>query len=131
MSDLNQVLLSAKRCSGRGVRFRELNAVEHDTLSLDAAKQLGPEGTMLELRKIEHRMGVRMMIVAVTKQNGLKTLDGATWDKVTIADVEAKWSEYFTAKDDAILLDLFRTYHEVNGVEMEEIGKTVSAVTED
>lgn len=131
MSDSFQVLLGGKRCSGRGVRFRELSSPEHDQLTLDAAKLLGPEGTMLELRKIESRMGVRSMIVEVTRQSGLKNLTEATWDKVTTADVEARWSELFTAKDDAVLLDLFRSFHEVTQAEMEDISKTVVAVSAD
>ncbi len=131
MSEVFQVLLSGKRCSGRGVRFKELTAPDHDQLTLDAAKQLGPEGTMLELRKIESRMGVRSMIVGVTRQSGLKDLNAATWDKVTTADVEARWTEFFTAKDDAVLLDLFRSFHEVSQSEMEDISKTVIAVSED
>ncbi len=86
---------------------------------------------MLELRKIETRMGVRSMIVGVTRQSGLKDLTGATWDKVTTADVEARWSELFTAKDDAVLLNLFQSFHEVSQAEMEDISGKVQTVSVD
>ncbi len=129
--DVFQLLLDGKHCSGRGVRFRELPSSEHDQLQLDAAKQIGPEGTMLELRKIEHRMGVRRMVVGVTKQTGLKDLTGANWDKVSAADVDQNWETYFNSKDDAFLLELYRSYHEITLAEVEDLAGKVTSVSID
>ncbi len=111
------------------MRFEPLGSTEHDQLQLDAAKTLGPEGTMLELRKTEKRMGVRRMIVGVSKQTGLKSLTDATWDNVSGQDLDNNWDKYFNAKDDAVLLGLYSEYHELTNEDLDSVVKNVQSVS--
>lgn len=132
MGDIFQVVLSGKHCSGRAVRFRTLSAAEHDKLTLDAAKQIGPEGTMLELRKLEYRNGVRAMIVGISSQSGLKELSkDVVFKKVDPFDLDSNWSEYFNPKDEAVLTELYRSFHEVTQSEIDDISGKIQMVSVD
>ena len=134
--EVNEIVLNAKFCSGRGVRFKVLDPYEHDAITLDAAKVVGMEGTMIELRKLEWKMGVKRMIVAVTKDGGYKDTDDliskeAAWRKMTVKDLDEEYNKLFTAKDDQFLCAMFRQYHEVSEDELQAISGKARTVSVD
>lgn len=132
-----QVHLSGKRCSGRGVRFRELSASEVEENAENAAKvALDPTAKInanaaMDLKKAEWRMGSKRMVVAVTKKEGLKDLSGAEWMPLTQAELDADWAKYFNAKDSAMLQALYREYHEISDEEIEAVVGKAVVVSED
>ncbi len=119
--------------SGRGIRFAELNPAERDKVLLDAAKFIGPEATFMELRSVEHRLGIKAMIKGVTEQDGLADDDllksETKWKKLSPSDLDEKYDDWFTAKDHAVLSAIYRRYHEVDSNEMDLIlGKAIPVV---
>lgn len=130
----HQVLLNASKCSGRGVKFRQLTADEADSCLLDAAKIAGQNATGLEIKKLEWRLGVRAMIVEVTVDKGLKDesqLQTAQWKKVDRVWLDQNFSELFNVKDGKILESLYRQFHEVNDEEIEQIAGKALPVSAD
>jgi hypothetical protein len=129
---MNQIHLNGKQCSGRGVRFKSLPPDESDKISADAAKLIGSEGTFVELKKTEWRMGVRKMIREVTVEGGLKTCmgDDVKWQKVTPMSLDSDFDKLFTSKDAALLAAVYREYHEVNEKDIEDIVGKALAVSE-
>lgn len=132
MSDVNQFVLIGKNMSGRGVRFLPLLPPEHSKVMLDAAKQMGPESTVIELKSTEWTMGVRRMILAVTKETGLvdPLANGATWRKLNAAQIDEEYDTLFNSKDDAVLKGIYRDYHEVSADEIDTLRGKVIAVSE-
>lgn len=129
-----QLALYLPNCSGKGVRFKVLGPTEHEKLSIDAAKNVGSEATMLELKKLEWSMGVRRMITEVTVGTGYRSQDAlldpeVKWKKVTTQDLDANYEEWFTAKDHAVLCEQFRTHHEVSMDELKAISGKVLEVS--
>lgn len=111
--------------SGRGIRFAELTPLERDKVLADAAKLVGKEATMLELRGLEHRLGVKAMLKAYTEQSGLTDDDlikpETKWKKVTIQELDDKYDSIFSAKDHAVLAALYVRYHDVTSEEVDKI----------
>ena len=126
----HQVLLDGKQCSGRGVRFRTLDPVEHEQVMITAGRAIDENASMLELRKVEWRIGVRRMLTAVTKQDGLTeaSLATAEWQPVTEQALDGSYVQLFTAKDNAVLTALYRQYHEISETELDSIAKKVLRV---
>lgn len=117
--DVLQVLLD----SGRGIRFRVLGPSETDKILINAAKIVGTEGTVIELKKLEWTLGAKMMLVEVTTSRGLKELptDKGGWKKVDLMGLDSDYDKLFSAKDNATLQALYRQYHEVNESEVQAI----------
>lgn len=127
-----QFHLNAPACSGRGVRIKLLSPDETNQLMLDAAKILGSEGTMVELKKLEWSMGVRQMICSVTVQKGLKDVMGedVSWKDYDRQLMDQEYKKLFGPKDDAILQALYRQYHEVSQAEVDAIAGKALPVLE-
>lgn len=123
-----QIHLKGKHHSGRGVRYVALDPDAHEAVLVGAAKVVSPEATILELKKIEWRNGVKCFVVEVTEP----TEDPLTakWRKVTPGDLE-DLSQYFTAKDVVVLQALYRELHEVDPAEVEAIVGKALPVSED
>lgn len=122
MSQIKQIHLSAKGCSGRGVRFRLLAPTEVDTATIDAAKQLGPEGTLAELRILEGREALKRMIVAYTEPGlSAEAVLSATWIKALPEVLETDYGRIFPAKDDKVLYGIYKRFHEVSADDIDQI----------
>lgn len=128
--DEYQVVLDGARCSGRGIKFRQLSAAEHDAVRTDAAKVIGDAGTMFDLRKAEMRLGAKRMLTAVTVKTGLKQVDilKAEWQAVNEQVLDEKYEKFFTAKDHSVLCALYHKYHELDASELDDIEKKVLTV---
>lgn len=119
---MDQLHLNAKRCSGRGVRVRQLTPAQLDKIMLNAAKLLDPNSTtMLELRQAAMRDGINAMIVEYTEEKDLKDLGTAHWKKASLDYLNDHYSELFTGKDDKLLSAVYREYHEVDESEVKDI----------
>ena len=138
MSELVQIHLSAKECSGRGVRFRVLTPSQHNAAAYAAASQAGKECTYVELRHMEFREGIKAMLVEVTEPGlvGENALQGdVKWTKLDAEKLEMPGPlQYdrkdgvglFTAKDIMVLVGMYKRFHEVSEAEVEDIaGKAV------
>lgn len=123
---MKQILLKGDGCSGRGVRIEVLSNDQRDALFEAAAKDVGAEATMLELRRREDKSAVCAFVIEVTEKAGYKKADelfadGVTWKKVNADELDAKLSTYFTTKDVATLIAIFRKLHDVTQKEIEDI----------
>lgn len=123
MSTITQYHLVGKGFSGRAVRVRELTPIEAEE-NLTAAAKLSSgvsESTqILELKKVEWRNGVKLMITEFTDPCADPLAEGVKWRKVTpglLDDIGA----FFTAKDVGALEAVFRQMHEVTPAELEAI----------
>lgn len=125
------VLLHLKglHCSGRAVKFQPLDPDERDAILLLAAKEVGADGTMIDLKRMEWKYGVHKMI----KQVSVEPVDGdpndpsVKWKKHTPETMDQEYSKLFTAKDHALLTAAFRVYHEVSDQEVNAIvGKALT-----
>lgn len=135
---MKQFVLKGKGCSGRGVRIRTLSPTQRSTIIETAARSLGADGTVVELRAAEAVASVNSMVVAITEQTGLK--DSAEliskaaelkWLPMTAELLDENFSKYFGAKDQSALIAIFRSYHEVTEKEVDDILGEVQDVAED
>lgn len=135
MADLRQVLLSAKSCSGRGVRLRTLSISEVAKIQENAAIAIGKDGTMMQLRVQVAKDNVAAMVVGVTEGAGYKApkeLVGVPWKKLTLLDFEdGAVAKYFTTPDMSSLLTMFRKLHETSEAEVDDMLGEAQLVTED
>jgi len=138
MSTLKQIVLSAKSCSGRGVRIQMLSLEQRGAVLEAAAKEVGAEATMLQFRIREGAAGTAAMVVEVTEKAGFKSAaelieagDGAKWKKVGAQELAEHPEKYFNAKDQAALLSLFRALHDVDDKEIDSILGEAQDVTVD
>lgn len=127
MSQIKQIHLSAKGCSGRGVRVRLLGPTEVDQATIDAAKQMGPEGVVAELRVLEASEFIKRMLVAYTEPNlSAEELLTANWIQADPSLIETEYGRIFNAKDDRVLYGLYRHYHQISAEEIDQIvGKAI------
>ncbi len=132
-----QAVIIAKNCCGRGVRYRQLDPFEHDQVLTDAAKVVGPEATMIELRKQELSMGTRRMICAVTKSGGyakpddVLALPETEWKKMSQKDLDEDFTKLFNAKDYNVLRRIYMELHEVSDDDVLAISGKALTVSED
>jgi hypothetical protein len=130
---MKQILLKGEGHSGRGVRYEVLTNDQRDSLWESAAKDVGPEATLLELRRREDRSAVCAFVVEVTEKAGYtkkSDLFGeGLWKKVSADHLDAELSKYFTVKDVAALITIFRKLHDVTQKEIEDIMGEAQDVT--
>ena len=117
---LTQLHLKGKGFSGRAVRLRELAPAEVEANLTAAAKLAGKEAGPLEIKKIEWRNAVKMMIVEFTEPCADPMADGVKWRKVSPGMLE-DMGEYFKAKDVALLEHFYRDQNEVLQDEVDDI----------
>lgn len=120
-----QIHLNAKKCSKRAVRFKVLSPAEAGSLMDQAAKIVGPQGTMIELRRTQWSLCVQAMLTEYTDPTDEPM--GAKWFKASTQQMAADYDKLFTAKDDQILISMYREYHEVDQEEIDSIsGKALT-----
>jgi len=120
-----QYHLKGKGFSGRAVRVRELDPIEVEDNLTATAKLVSQEASIIELKKVEWRNGVKRMIVEFSEPCEDPFAEGVKWKKVTAGMLD-EIGEYFRAKDLLALEAIYRTNHEVIPSELEAItGKAV------
>ncbi len=124
-----QYFLKGKGHSGRAVRVEPLSAAETEDQLTNAAKLAGPEATGLEIKKIEWRNGTKLFIKSFTDPCEDPMAEGVKWKKASAMVLETM-SDFFTAKDCAVLESLYRDYHEVTPAEIERITSGMLPVSE-
>lgn len=131
---LFQVHLAGKGCSNRGVRFKTLSPDEVEKVNVDAAKLVGTEATIVELKKRVWAMGVRRMVQEYSdpalSEEGLQA-KGIKWKKTSVQELDEKIATIFEAKDCAYLEALYRQYHEITEPELQALSGKVLAVSSD
>lgn len=133
MSDFEVVHLKGFACSGRAVRFVPLDPTEHESVQLLATKEIDEKtGTMIDLKRIEWRMGVHQMIKQVSA-GPVADPNAADikWIKVNPAMLDAQYKDFFKTKDHQLLIALYRQYHDVSDDEIKAISGKVLTVSED
>lgn len=134
MADLQQYHLVARECSGRAVRVRQLSPGELDRV-LDAAyKQVGDNGTMIQLYNAEAQIGVVTMIHSYSDpcERGQDMAPERKWTPVNdqIRQVLANDPlSLFNAKDWDLLGKIYQRTHKANPAEVEEIFTAARLVT--
>lgn len=116
---IQQVHLKGKYHSKRVVHVRMLDAFEVEDNLTQAAKLLGKSAEYFEIKKTEWRNGVKRFILAVS--DPVDTVAEAKMRKVNIADLDATFSDLFTAKDQQVLEAMYREFHEVSVDEVDAI----------
>lgn len=133
--DCYQILLHLDPTSGRGVRYRMLSPEERDEVLFKSAKLAGDVNDRQKLAVFTAREGVKSMLVAVTKQRGLRSLNSADWHKVTMESLtlpgEWEYNKIFTAKDDEILSGIYMKLHNASREEVEMIAGKAQKVSMD
>jgi hypothetical protein len=131
------LLLNAKQCSGRGVKFKTLTPAERDRVSVVAAQCIGKDATNLEYSVKQTQELVQRCIVAVTAKDGYTDMDqmldeGTEWTNVQQADLCNQlgplfFAKLFTAKDDDILSRIITSLHVASKDEVDAIvGKALT-----
>lgn len=115
-----QYHLKGKGHSGRAVRVEALPSHEVEANLTGAAKLAGPDGTGLEIKKIEWRNGTKIFIKSYTDPCENPLAEGVKWKKPAPGQFD-EMHVYFTAKDCQVLEALYREYHEVTQEELESI----------
>ncbi len=120
-----QYHLKGRGFSGRAVRLRELDPIEVENNLTAAAKLVSSDASVIELKKVEWRNGVKLMITEYTDPCDDPFAEGVKWKKVAGGTLE-DLGTYFKAKDVLALEALYREYHEVMPAELDAIvGKAV------
>lgn len=120
-----QYHLKGRGFSGRAVRLRELGPADISDNLTNAAKLVGPEATLIEMKKIEWTNGVKRMLAEISEACEDPLVDKVKWKKVSPADLDDLGS-YFKAKDVLALEAIFRENYEVVPSELAAItGKAV------
>lgn len=121
--DYTLLHLKGNRCSRRAVRVIELLPDEKDDLMLQAAKAVGQDASIIELKKREWKMGVLSMIKQVSTEPVTGDPNGpdVKWKSYDYQTIETDYSKLFTSKDHALLVAAFRSFHEVTDDEVAAI----------
>jgi hypothetical protein len=128
---------------GRAVRLRELTAAEVEENANVAASLLNENDKMMKLQQVEFREGCKLMLVAVSKEEGLTPekvakLRQGDWEPLNLMKVkmpDSPWcyeTLFWRAKDHAALVRLFRKFHVPRETELDAIvEKGCPVATED
>ncbi len=120
-----QYHLKGKGFSGRAVRCRELDPLEVEENLTSAAKLVSQDASLIELKKVEWRNGVKRMVTEITEPCEDPFDPAVKWKKVSAGAME-DLAQFFRAKDLLALEAIYREYHEVIPAELEAItGKAV------
>lgn len=124
-----QYHLSGKGFSKRGVRVRELSPEENEGNLLGAAKLVSADATIIDLKSVEWRNGVKLFIVSYTDPCEDPTAASVKWYKPKPGEFE-ELSKLFTAKDVEVLKVIFKELHEVSRDEVDAIRGKALPVSE-
>lgn len=134
--DVKQFVLSAKGCSGRGVRMRILDYSQRSQIAAEAAREVGKDATPAEWVAKETVDGIIATVLQITEATGFKKAadlvgDAVKWKKVSADDLTAHLTDYFNVKDLGALDAAFRRYHDVTVKEIDDILGEAQDVTLD
>jgi hypothetical protein len=114
--------------SGRGVRLRTLDPDEKEAAAASAAADVGENATLSAYNRRRSLEGVHRCLLEVTREKEIADLGGATWVRVTIAQLESaspkepmRSSALFTPKDIDFLGAWFREMHDASSADLEAI----------
>ena len=125
-----QYHLKGKGFSGRAVRVRVLDPDEVSENLLAAAKLVGPQASIIELKKVEWRNGIKRMIQEISDPCVDPMSPDMKWKKNTAGMLD-DMGAIFTSKDVLALEAIYRDYHEVIPDEVEAIAGKAVPVSED
>lgn len=133
-----RIHLIARGCSGRAVTIQNLTPREKDAALLEAAKEVGPSASQVELTVMASQVQIKMMILEVTEDVSLKDdfrIDPKTkWKKVTREMLDGEgpygYNTLFSAKDDGILSTISRQSCEPTLKEIEAIANNAIPLAE-
>lgn len=131
MSDFEMVHLTGFKCSKRAVRFEMLDPDMRENIAALAAKEAGPDTSMIEYKRNEWKLGVHQMIRQVSEPCDDPLDSKVRWKKYTAETLDEAYKELFTSKDHQILVSLFRQYHDVSDEEIKSIQGKVLTVSVD
>lgn len=120
-----QYHLKGRGFSGRAVRVRTLDPIEVEDNLKHAAKLVGMDATVLELKKTEWRMGSKLMLVEFTEPCEDPLAPEVKWSKVGPSVLD-DFGAYFTPKDVQALEAIYRDANELLPSELDAItGKAI------
>jgi len=113
------------------VRFQPLGPDDRDDILVQAAKAIGMDGTMMDLKRMEWKLGVLAMVKQVSVDPCVEpNAAGVKWKTYTAQSLDAVYAELFTSKDHSALMAMFKLYHEVSDQEINSIVGKVQTVSE-
>jgi hypothetical protein len=131
---ISQLHLAGENHSWRGVRIRDLTTPQRRKVENDAAKLVGQDGSLMELRNETLAQALLLMVVEVTA-DPVETLNGqAKWVKTPLASLSqpGEWDRLFTARDTQALERIYNQRHEMSLTEVELLsGKLLPVASED
>lgn len=132
---MKQFCLSAKGCSGRGVRMRMLDPILRQTIKDEAAKDLGPDATVAQWEAKQGVAGIVATVLEITDKSGYANaaalVGDVAWKKVSDDHLQEHLADYFNAKDLDALVKIFRKLHDVEAKEVDDILGEALDVTAD
>lgn len=128
-----RVILNAPGCSGRGVEIVTLDSDQVDRINEAAAADCPSDATMYALRNRQTQLGIQSMVVGITKKKvaNQDELLAAEWEKLDAEKLSTEWKKYFSAKESAILRDMYLKYHVALQTEVDGIMGKAMMVSED
>jgi len=142
IEDLKAIILP----SGRLVRLRELNPDEVDEVTAVVADTITGQTSLVTFQKEISKLGVKRMIVEVSKKKGLAEVSARPAREGVPAreaydprlDPKVEWTQFdaehykklFSARDHEALLQIYSMLHEVSRTEAAMIwGKSIPVAT--
>lgn len=126
---IHAIHLIGKYHSKRVVHVKMLDALDVEDNLTTAAKLVGKDATGFDVKKAEWRNGVKRFIVAVSEPTDVDSVD-LKMRKVTVQDLDQSFGDLFTAKDQQVLEQTYRDFHEVSLDEIEAISGKARVVSE-
>lgn len=117
-----QIKLDGFGMSSRGVRLRQLAPEGVHEVEEQAAKLIGPGATAYAFNQAVLSEGVARMVVEVSSP--IRELpEGAEidWQPVTLQQMKASAGSWFTARDVAVLEQMYSRLHQVSQSEIDTI----------
>jgi hypothetical protein len=131
---ISQLHLAGENHSWRGVRIRDLSTPERRQVENDAAKLVGEEGSLMQLRNETLSQALFRMVVEVTKEPVQSLGNGEQWVRTPLASlaIPGEWDRLFTARDTQALERIYNKRHEMSPTEVDLLaGKLLPVATED
>jgi|GEM_PF-3714861 len=117
-----QIKLEGFGMSGRGVRLRQLDLALVHQVEEDAAKLVGKDGTAYGFNQAVLAEGVARMVAEVSDPTGDVPEGGSVeWHPVTLQQMKASAGTWFTARDFAVLEQMYSRLHQVSQSEIDTL----------
>jgi len=136
-----QFRLSAKDCSDRAIRIRDIDPTERDKVSIDTATEVGKDATGAQYAVTEARNLITICLVGVTKSavasdDALLALPASEWIPLNPEKLSADptapthYSKLFSPKEDSIIAGIVRRRNNATTDEIDSILGKAMAVAE-